>query len=276
MLKKRHYKLPTQYVLEQLPQFIAFREANPTRKVDELSAMVMYGRAINWLSCLEILWQPFDRENFCLQFVSHIVYNDPLNTHLPIEFFRQIGLSLEMFWTLQLENLYPEGLWWIEWEGWDYDIAIQATIERHQTLSANLELGKKGVIKGALRLPNLYALRDLPEFQEFQLYNPHNEIDESQTAIMFGRAIHWLAMLNILWPDFEQKNNYQVWVKYLVWNDPRKAELSQAFYQQLALTLKMFWALQLESLRSIEEWVIRIDGWEDEIVISAEIMERRG
>ena len=56
-----------------------------------------------------------------------------------------------------------------------------------------------------LIFPKKYTLYDLPEFQEFQMANPQNEIDGMQTAIMYGRAIHWLSFLEVLWPPFETR-----------------------------------------------------------------------
>lgn len=119
-----------------------------------------------------------------------------------------------------------------------------------------------------------YSLSELPEFQEFQMANPQNEIDEMDAAIMYGRAIHWLSFLEILWPPFETKDSYRVWINYIVWNDPRRNDLPKAFYQQMALTLKMFWTIQLEDMYPDGNWAVIIQGWEEEIILDAEIYKR--
>lgn len=124
------------------------------------------------------------------------------------------------------------------------------------------------------RPPNLYTLYDLPEFQEFQALNPQNKIDGMATAIMYGKAMHWLAFLEVLWPPFEKLDYYRAWVDYIVWNDPRRDDLPRAFYQQIALTLKMFWTIQLENLYPNGEWEVILSGWESEIILDAEIRRR--
>lgn len=128
--------------------------------------------------------------------------------------------------------------------------------------------------KNSYRLPNLYTLYDLPEFQEFQGLNPQHTIDGKQTAVMFGKAIHWLSFLEVLWPPFEKEDYYRVWVSYLVVNDPREKELPPAFYQQIALTLQLFWTIQLENLYPNGDWEVFLSGWDSDIILDAEIRKR--
>lgn len=126
------------------------------------------------------------------------------------------------------------------------------------------------------RLPNLYSLYDLPEYQEFINNNPKNknDIDGMATAIGFGRAIHWLSFVEVLWPPFEKVDEYRAWVSYLVINDPREKELPLVFYQQIALTLKMFWTIQLENLYPNGGWEVILSGWDSDIILDAVIRKR--
>lgn len=120
------------------------------------------------------------------------------------------------------------------------------------------------------KFPNLYELKSLPEFQRFQEANPDNKIDEIQTAIMFGRAIHWLAIIDILWPDFNILSYYSVEVKYLVYNDPDRALIPRAFYDQLAQVISEFWKIQLEDLFPKGDWSVNIRN-DPEITVDAVI-----
>ena len=69
---------------------------------------------------------------------------------------------------------------------------------------------EKGVV--IMDLQASYRLSDIPEYKVFQAENPQNEIDAEQCAIMFGRAIHWLSFMELLWPPFETENYYMVFV----------------------------------------------------------------
>jgi hypothetical protein len=107
-------------------------------------------------------------------------------------------------------------------------------------------------------IPKLYKLESLPEFQRFQEANPDNKIDEIQTAIMFGRAIHWLAIIDILWPDYNILNYYSVEVKYLAYNDPDRGLIPSEFYDHLAHVIYEFWKIQLEDLFPEGNWSVNI------------------
>ena len=56
-----------------------------------------------------------------------------------------------------------------------------------------------------------FMLEDVPEVQRFQDANFQGPpIDAMQTAIMYGRAIQWISVLDVIWPDFEIENYYVV------------------------------------------------------------------
>jgi hypothetical protein len=116
-------------------------------------------------------------------------------------------------------------------------------------------------------------LADLPEFKRLQAVNPGHDIDEVQTIIMFGRAIHWLAMFDILWPPFESIDYYAVEVRYIVSNDPDRSILSDEFYRQVALILKPFWTIRLGDLYPGGDWTVQIHD-DPEITVAATIEKR--
>jgi len=120
----------------------------------------------------------------------------------------------------------------------------------------------------------LYSLEDLPEFKRFQAANPGSRLDAEQAIIMFGRAIHWLSILEIIWPDFEAKDYFSVEVAYLVCNDPEDKDYPPAFYQQLANTVAMFWRIKLDALYPDGDWAVDV-GSDPEITVEA-IIRKRG
>lgn len=122
-------------------------------------------------------------------------------------------------------------------------------------------------------IPKYYQLTELPEFKRFQSANPGKELDQLQTAIMFGRAIHWLSFFDILWPNFEKINYYSVEVAYIVANDPDNQYLPKEFYNQIAGMLSMFWKIQLEDLYPNGDWNVEIHN-DPEITVDAHIRNR--
>lgn len=122
-------------------------------------------------------------------------------------------------------------------------------------------------------MPSLYKLKDLPEFKRFQAANPGKDLDALQSSLMFGKAIHWLSILEVLWPDFTKMNWYSVEVAYIVCNDPEYKTYPREFYDQIAQAIAFFWRLQLEELFPNGNWkvVIRDD---DEITVEAAIEEK--
>jgi hypothetical protein len=124
-------------------------------------------------------------------------------------------------------------------------------------------------------IPKLYQLNELPEFKRFQQANPGKYLSEGNAAMMFGRAIHWLSIYEILWPDFENKNHYSIEVGYIVCNDPdtKTPGLPIEFYRQIAEILAMFWRIQLEDLYPNGDWSVEIQD-DDEMTVEAMIKQR--
>ena len=125
-----------------------------------------------------------------------------------------------------------------------------------------------------LVMPESCKLEDLPEFQRFQSSNPGKRLDEVQTAIMFSRAIHWISIYEILWPNFESVSYYSVEVKTIVFNDPDRQNLPPGFYKQVAEILSMFWRMKLESLYPNGDWEVNIHR-DPEITVDALIRKRQ-
>jgi hypothetical protein len=119
-----------------------------------------------------------------------------------------------------------------------------------------------------------FALQDIPKFQRFQQANPQNPgIDAKQAILMYGRAIHWISILDILWPNFEKMDHYSVEVAYIVVNDPEEKELPPNFFRYIAQMIAMFWELQLAQKYPSGNWSVDIDD-DPEITVWAEIRSR--
>jgi hypothetical protein len=110
----KRFETPKFFTLNMLPEFIRTQELSPNDDLDEVRIAIMYGRAIHWLSFLEILSPPFEEVDSYFVEVGYLVHNDPDRKQLPVEFYRQIAEMLSKFWTLQLSNLYPNGNWKVE------------------------------------------------------------------------------------------------------------------------------------------------------------------
>jgi len=121
--------------------------------------------------------------------------------------------------------------------------------------------------------PSFYKLRDLQEFKNIELVNPGKEINEFDAMAVYVRAIHWLTLLEILWPDFEKENYYSVEVASIVNNDPGKSSLPKEFFTQIAEMLALFWKLKLENLYPQGNWIVQIHN-DPEITVDATIHER--
>jgi hypothetical protein len=120
---------------------------------------------------------------------------------------------------------------------------------------------------------NKYQLSDLPEFKRFQSANPGKQLDEVQTAIMYGQAIHWLSILNIISPNFQRIDYYSVEVKYIIHNDPDHLILPKSFFEYVAEMIAKLWELQLKELYPNGKWKVKI--WDDaEMTVDATISER--
>ncbi len=118
-----------------------------------------------------------------------------------------------------------------------------------------------------------FKLSDVPEFQKFQSANPNNEIDSWQTAIMYGRAIHWLSFLDIIYPDFKKEDCVFVEVAYIVHNDPDSEKIPPAFYKEIAHAIAMLWELQLKNLYPNGDWTVEIRD-DAEMTVQAHIKSR--
>jgi hypothetical protein len=119
---------------------------------------------------------------------------------------------------------------------------------------------------------NIQTILEFKRFQDANLQNPN--IDSRQAILMYGRAIHWVGILDVIWPDFDQLDHYSVEVAYIVPNDPDKTSLSPAFYQYIAQRIAMFWKLQLQQSYPAGNWSVAIDD-DPEITVWAEIHSRK-
>ncbi len=105
-----------------------------------------------------------------------------------------------------------------------------------------------------------FALHDVPQFQRFQAANPQNpNIGALQAATMYGRAIHWISMLDLLWPDMEKMDHLSLEVAYIVVNDPDEHLLPHSFYEYIARRIAMFWEMQLKERYPNGDWAVEID-----------------
>jgi hypothetical protein len=122
-------------------------------------------------------------------------------------------------------------------------------------------------------IPRICKLQDIPEFQRFQANNIGHIIDEHQTAVMYGRAIHWISFFQILWPPFDKVDFYMEEVRTIVHNDPDRDVLPIAFYRQITEILKTFWTLQLTDLYPDGDWTVEVID-DSEMTIQATIRKR--
>ncbi len=123
-------------------------------------------------------------------------------------------------------------------------------------------------------MENDFKLSDLPEFKRFQMANPDKQLDELQTAIMYGQAIHWLSILSIISPNFEETDYYSVEIKHIIQNDPDRLGIPSQFYAHMAKKIAKLWELQLTDLYPDGKWEVKI--WNDaEITVDATIFERK-
>ncbi len=119
-----------------------------------------------------------------------------------------------------------------------------------------------------------FDIQNIPEFQEFRKANPQNpRINSKQAIAMFGRAIHWISILDVIWPDFEKLDYFTVEVAYIVVNDPDEKDLPPTFFQYIAQMIAMFWRLQLEQIYPNGNWSVDIDD-EPEMSVRVEIRSR--
>ncbi|HEY5983053.1 MAG TPA: hypothetical protein VIU38_06225 [Anaerolineales bacterium] len=119
-----------------------------------------------------------------------------------------------------------------------------------------------------------FDISTLPEFHKLARANPQNPpLDALGAITVFGRAIHWAAILDVIWPDFENQNYLTLEAAYLTVNDPDDQELPEAFHKYLAKMITMFWDLQLRTHHPDWKWNISIDD-DPEITLEVQILAR--
>ena len=123
------YIIPQIFTLEDVPEFNRLQENNPQKVIDAQQAAILCVRAIHWLSIFQLLWPPFDQEDFYLVEVKNLIHNDQDREIIPEAFYQQIALIIKTFWTIQLTDLYPDGDWDVKMitEG---DLLVQAEIRK--------------------------------------------------------------------------------------------------------------------------------------------------
>ncbi len=119
-----------------------------------------------------------------------------------------------------------------------------------------------------------FSITDVPEFRRLLDANPQNQgIDAVQAIIMYGRAIHWAAIIDILWPDFGVRDYYGVEVAYIVANDPDNSSLPPTFFRYIAQVIAAAWQTQLTQKYPAGRWSVAILD-DPEITVQAEIHSR--
>jgi hypothetical protein len=98
--------------IQDIPEFQRFKEANPQNpNIDSLQAVLMYGRAIHWISFFDVIWPDFELLDHYAVEVAYIVANDPDRNSLSPAFYLYIAQMIAMLWELQLGQKYPSGDW---------------------------------------------------------------------------------------------------------------------------------------------------------------------
>jgi hypothetical protein len=120
-----------EFTLADVPEFQRFQAANPQNKIDSIQAAIMFGRAIHWLSFLDIIVPDFKKEDFARVEIAYIVHNDPDKEKLPPAFYKEMAHALSTLWELQLSNLYPNGDWKVEIRD-DPEITVEAHVRKRK------------------------------------------------------------------------------------------------------------------------------------------------
>lgn len=242
------YIIPKICTLKDIPEFKRLQECNPKEEIT--SVHIIYCRAIHWMSIFKIIWPPFDKIDSYTVDVRRIVMNDPDYNDLPNIFFEQILIILKSFWTIQLSDLNPDGDWKIVVKNNDEELTISAIITSR----------KSG--KPRFKIPEIYSLQDVPEFQWLQEFKPYQLFDEQKAAVLTGYAIHWIAIFIELWPSFQDDEFHMISLDYVAYYDPEKNGLLKEFHHQILQIFRTFWQIQLYDLYPDENWLIEED--EDE------------
>jgi hypothetical protein len=235
--------------LKDIPEFKRLQSCNPKEEIT--SVHIIYCRAIHWLSIFKIIWPPFEKIDSYAVDVRHIVWNDPDYNDLPNTFFEQILIILKSFWTIQLSDLYPDGNWKI----------VVKSNEEELTISAIITTRKSG--KPRFKIPEIYSLQDVPEFQRIQEFKPYQLFDEQKAAVLTGYAIHWIAIFIELWPSFQDDDFHLIFLANLIEYDLDKKELPKEFREQILQIFRTFWQIQLYDLYPEDNWLIEEDEREE-------------
>jgi hypothetical protein len=120
-----------------------------------------------------------------------------------------------------------------------------------------------------------FLIDDIPEYQKLKAANPQNpNLTSLQAIVMYGRAIHWVGIFDVIWPDFDKIERYfKIELGYIVINDPDDSILPPSFYEYLRNMIVMFWEMQLRTRYPHGDWSIAIDD-DPEMTIELEIRSR--
>lgn len=126
-------------------------------------------------------------------------------------------------------------------------------------------------------MPNInipkFDIQDIPEFQRFKDANLGKKLDALNAIMMYGDAIHWISILDIIWPDFEKIDYKRIEVAYIITRDPDSDAVKPSFHKYVASMISMFWEMQLEKKYPKGDWEI-IFSDDPEITLEVEIHKR--
>ena len=105
------YKKPEIFSLYDLPAYKELQAMNPGKEITGKGTAIMFGQAIHWLSFLEVIWPDFEKNDYYSVEVQYLVINDPDIEKIPEAFYLQMARIFDMFWRIQLMDLYPNGIW---------------------------------------------------------------------------------------------------------------------------------------------------------------------
>ena len=120
------------------------------------------------------------------------------------------------------------------------------------------------------RMPKIFNMEDLPEYQRLLSVNPGSNINPNQVAVMYSKAIDWYAILETIWPDFSTIKYQSIEVAYLFIHDPDDNFLPVEAYRQIAEMISVFWKIQLEDLYPQGGWKVNVRE-DPEITVEVEV-----
>jgi hypothetical protein len=120
-----------------------------------------------------------------------------------------------------------------------------------------------------------FLIDDIPAYQRLKAANPQNpNLTSLQAIVMYGRAIHWVGIFDVIWPDFDKIDRYfKIELSIIVNVDPDKDILPPSFYEYVRNMIVMFWEMQLQARYPHGDWNIAIDD-DPEMTIELEIRSR--